>query len=188
MKFIMQVGTKSILFGVHNFLWHPFTVILAWIELYGLPNWKELVCIFIHDIGYWGKPNMDGKEGEHHPEWAASWAKNWLDKNDSPWMLTDDYWIYYNLCLLHSRTCAKRYGAEPSKLCWADKLSCKYDPWWFYLPRAILSGEIKEYRQRSAEFGAIPLTASHLDWYKWGIARSIRAGYSQNISPAYEAE
>lgn len=185
----MNVGTRSILWGVHAFWFHPLTVLLAWIELYGFPNWKELVCIFIHDSGYWGKPNMDGAEGEMHPRWAADWAFEHLDCPDIPYdREIKDYFHYHDLCLYHSRTCAKKYGVEPSKLCWADKLSCKYDPWWFYLPRAVLSGEIKEYRQRAAEFGAIPLTASHLDWYRWGVGRSIRAGYSQNISPAYEAE
>lgn len=57
----MKTGTKSLLFGVHQFIWHPLTVLLAWIKLYGWPAWEELVCIIIHDWGYWGKSNMDGE-------------------------------------------------------------------------------------------------------------------------------
>ena len=75
----MQVGTKSLLFGVHQIFWHPLTVTLAWKELYKTwPSWKEFVCIFIHDWGYWGCPNMDGEEGENHPVWAAKFAAKYL--------------------------------------------------------------------------------------------------------------
>lgn len=72
----MTTGTKSLLFGVHQFLWHPLTVLLAWVYLYrSFPNPKELLCIFVHDWGYWGCPNMDGPEGERHPERAATHAE-----------------------------------------------------------------------------------------------------------------
>ena len=186
----MQVGTKSVLFGVHNFLFHPLTVLLAWIELYGIPNWKELVCIFIHDLGYCGKPNMDGKEGELHPGWAAQWAFEHLDgmpKGERP-TPEFSFYQYYNLCLFHSRTCAKRYGVKPSKLCWADKLSCKYDPWWFYLLRAVLSGEIKEYHEAAIRSGLIPITSTYHEWFDWARERGIRVGYSKNTATAYEVE
>lgn len=33
----------------------------------------------------------------------------------------------------------------PSKLCYADKLALALEPWWLYLPRVMLTGEIKEY-------------------------------------------
>ncbi len=33
----MCVGTKSILFGVHNLVIHPVPVALAWWKLYGFP-------------------------------------------------------------------------------------------------------------------------------------------------------
>lgn len=52
-------------------------------------------------------------------------------------------------------------------LCWADKLSILYDPWWFYLPRAWLSGELKEYRKLAADAGFVPLSASHREWFAW---------------------
>ena len=34
----MRVGTKSILFGVHNFVLHPPLVAIAWWRLYGFPR------------------------------------------------------------------------------------------------------------------------------------------------------
>ncbi len=68
----MQIGTKSVLFGAHCFFLHPFFVAWAWWKLYGFPWDPRLWAAFIlHDIGYWGKPNMDGPEGETHPEVGA---------------------------------------------------------------------------------------------------------------------
>jgi hypothetical protein len=151
----MKLGTKSLLFGVHQIFWHPITVLIAWKKLYGWPNWKELICIIIHDWGYWGTPNMDGAEGERHPEFAAELANKWFGH---------EYWW---LCLFHSRHYARNSNVEPSRLCWADKLSILYDPWWFYLPRAWMSGELKEYRELAANTGFIPLTATHKQWFDW---------------------
>jgi len=152
---ILPVGSRSIIFGVHQFIWHPITVYIAWCKLYGIPNLKETVCIIIHDWGYWNSPNMDGEEGEKHTEVAAKIAGKLFGQE------------YYDLCLLHSRHYAKNVGKEPSKLCWADKLSIMYEPWWLYIPRAILSGEIKEYREKSAEVGIISLETSNKEWFRW---------------------
>jgi hypothetical protein len=69
----MKIGTKSVLFGAHAFWMHPWFVALAWWKLYGFPFDPRLwFAFFLHDIGYWGKPNMDGPEGESHPELGAS--------------------------------------------------------------------------------------------------------------------
>ena len=88
----MRIGTRSLLFGVHQLVWHPVVVMLAWRNLYGQwPNWQELVCIIIHDWGYWGCPNMDGPEGENHPWWAARQADRWFGEE------------FKKLCLYHSR-------------------------------------------------------------------------------------
>ena len=71
----MKTGTKSLLFGVHQFIWHPVTVLIAWIWLYKrFPSWRELICMFVHDWGYWGKTNMDDEDGEKHPELGANIA------------------------------------------------------------------------------------------------------------------
>jgi len=172
----MNVGTKSLLIGVHQFLWHPITVLLAWIHLYGFPNWKELICIVIHDLGYCGSPNMDGIEGEMHPRYAAMLANIYLDKTPGKQYAWEG--TYSALCLFHSRHYAKHLGCEPSKLCWADKLSIKYDPWWLYLPRAWLSGELSEYRNLHGSMGENFKT--HRDWYKWVSARAVKMGEQQS--------
>jgi hypothetical protein len=195
----MKVGTKSLIIGVHNIVWHPVTVFLAWCELYGIPNWKECICIFIHDWGYWGCSNMDGKEGEDHPIRGAMIAYQYLDKkqtiitydeNNIPAFLelpeVPPKDTYFYLCLFHSRGTAKRYDAEPSKLCWADKLSIKYDPWFLYLPRAILSGEIKEYRKRADDFGELKFDRTNREWYQWSHDRMIRKAYNHDTTPPYE--
>lgn len=129
----MKIGTKSVLFGAHQFILHPLFIAYAWWRLYGFPWDPRLwLCFALHDLGYWGKPNMDGPEGEKHTEWAA----------DIMYFFGDEW---ANMCEYHSRFTAKQRGVPYSKLCVADKLVVVIEPWWFYLPRVILSGEIKEY-------------------------------------------
>ncbi len=158
----MKVGTKSLLFGVHQFIWHPITVLLAWRKLFGRPGWREVVCIIIHDWGYWGCPNMDGEEGEKHPELGARIAGRLFGEK------------YHDLCLYHSRHYARTAGAEPSKLCWADKLSIRYEPWWLYLPRAFLSGELFEYRRVAGSY--LPEDRKHREWFRWVKSRLVKIG------------
>lgn len=162
----MKTGTKSLLFGVHQFIWHPVTVLLAWIWLYKrFPNWRELICIVVHDWGYWGKTNMDDEQGENHPYAGAKIAFFLFMDNE-----------YYDLCLFHSRHLSRRLNREPSLLCWADKACIAFEPRWFYLLRARLSGELKEYRKISAETGFLPLTASNNEWFAWIKDRQVKLG------------
>lgn len=150
----MNIGTKSVLFGYHCFLLHPFFVLTAWIKLYGFP-WNPLLWLsfFVHDLGYIGKPNMDGKEGEIHPHWGACvmgiFGKKWFD-----------------FSLYHSRFLAKKEGAHFSKLCVADKLAIVITPNWLYLPMVNWTGEIKEYMKDAAinSNGEIPIQDSQLLW------------------------
>ncbi len=130
----MNVGTKSVLFGAHQFLIHPWFVAWAWWRLYGFPADPRLwVAFFVHDLGYWGKPNMDGAEGERHVEWGARVMHRWFGPE------------WGDFCLYHSRYYAKRDGRQFSRLCVADKLAVVLEPWWLYLPRVWLSGEMWEY-------------------------------------------
>ncbi len=146
----MRVGTKSLLFGVHQFIYHPITVAVAWRRLYGeWPNWHEWISIFCHDLGYWGKPNMDGAEGRSHPYVGAriacqiaGWTHGWLNRRLESRAF--EHGVYLQT-LYHSREFAKSVSAQPSKLCWADKYCVCLEPGWFYLLRARLSGEIVEY-------------------------------------------
>jgi len=133
----MSVGTKSILFGIHQFLLHPLFVSIAWYKFYGkVPSFKECICIFFHDIGYLNMPNMDGVEGELHPELGAKIVNYILGKE------------YSDMTLLHSRTYARKFNEGISKLCIPDKLSILLYPKWLYLVLGKMSGEIAEYKLR----------------------------------------
>ena len=163
----MTIGTKSVLFGAHCFFLHPFFVARAWWHLYGFPWDPRLwVAFFVHDLGYIGKPNMDGPEGEDHP-WFGAKAMGYLfDWREVHVQITPFWkhasklvgpfcdWIWghspqgttwYCFCFYHSRYLCKRYGAQPSRLCFADKLSFPYTPAWLYLPAVTATGEIREY-------------------------------------------
>lgn len=132
----MHIGTKSLLFGAHAFYLHGFFVAWAWWKLYGFPWDPRLwAAFFIHDLGYFGKPNMDGPEGERHCEWAARLMGRFFGH---PW---------HDFCLYHSRFYAKKDRKPFSRLCVADKLSIVLTPAWLYLPSTILTGEINEYMQ-----------------------------------------
>ena len=130
----MTVGTKSILFGAHCAVIHPWFVAAAWWRLFGFPWDPRLwVAFFVHDLGYFGKPNMDGPEGETHVELGAQ-------------VMTKLFGMTWgNFSRYHSRFYAKRDGVTPSALCIADKLAITLTPAWLYLPMARVSGEIYEY-------------------------------------------
>ncbi len=139
----MRIGTKSLLFGCHQFLLHPLFVLAAWCRLWGWPSWRMLVAIVIHDWGYWGCESMDGEDGGEHPKAAAFWCfdhvKSHPHDEDDPWALAGAE-IFY-----HSRYLSRQYGQEPSRLCWADKLGTAWYPTWLWVALARLSGELQEY-------------------------------------------
>jgi hypothetical protein len=154
----MKLGTRSVLFGAHQFLIHPVFVLVAWWQLYGPPLDPRLWLAFlIHDWGYWGSPNIDGPEGEAHPEWAArvmtrlcdrglpGWAYLWL--GTVPRRFPVGPWGQF--CLFHSRYYARAAQRPPSPLCAADKLATALEPWWLYLPRVWASGELREFMARA---------------------------------------
>lgn len=91
------------------------------------------LAFLVHDLGYLGKPNMDGPEGETHPELGARIMRRLFGE---PWG---------EFVLTHSRYYAKQLGREPSALCLADKWVFLLEPAWLYLPRARWSGELEEY-------------------------------------------
>lgn len=149
----MKVGTKSILFGAHAFWLHGFFVARAWTHLYGFPYDPRLwFAFFLHDLGYFNKPNMDGAEGETHTEFGAK-IMHWLFDNHYHINNEDDIqhptYFWYDFCLYHSRYYSKKYNKPVSKLCYADKLSFVYTPKWLYIPMAKASSEIYEYLDHS---------------------------------------
>jgi hypothetical protein len=155
----MKIGTKSVLFGAHQFILHPLFVAAAWWKLYGFPWDPRLWLAFVlHDIGYLGKPNMDGPEGERHVEFGAH-LMSWLF---GP--------AWGDFCVYHSRFYAKRDGQPFSRLCVADKLSIVFTPAWIYLPAVRATGEIHEYmslaRDVSEKYSTMQVaTDSQALWY-----------------------
>lgn len=167
----MKIGTKSVLFGAHCFFLHPWFVAWAWWKLYGfrivrwrpavadldgvrvrwdqphsewstsLWDWRLWVAFIVHDLGYWGKPNMDGEEGEQHPWWGGR-VLFWFTGR-TPWML----FVVY-----HSRYLAKKNNADFSPLCIADKLAIALTPAWLYLPMVRATGELPEYMAKAKVF------------------------------------
>lgn len=151
----MKIGTKSVLFGAHQFAIHPWFVALAWWKLYSFPWDPRLwAAFFLHDLGYIGKPNMDGPEGEIHPEFGAALMAAFFG----------DTWGEF--CLFHSRYYAKAQGAQPSRLCFADKLSFALTPQWLYLPLVRATGELDEYL-RNAQ------TAESANWNPTGYDAKV---------------
>lgn len=142
----MRIGTKSVLFGVHQFLLHPLLIAIGWWKEYG---WRRVaigagvrthlldprlwLAFFVHDLGYLGKPNMDGEEGETHPKLGARIMRDLFGS------------VWGDFVLLHSRYYAKRLGFPVSALAIADKWVIVLEPSWLYLPRAWASGELSEY-------------------------------------------
>jgi hypothetical protein len=136
----MKVGTKSVIFGVHAVLIHPFFVACAWWRLFGFPWDPRLWLAFlVHDVGYFGCPNMEGPEGQRHVVLGGQ-IMGWLCGPE---------WGDFVLC--HSRHWAESVGKSYSKLCLADKLAFVLTPAWLYIPMARLSGELREYMRVSSE-------------------------------------
>lgn len=160
----MKIGTKSVLYGAHCFFIHPFFVFAAWWKLYGFAYDPRLwVAFIVHDLGYIGKPNMDGEEGELHPYWGACFMGFLFGKR------------WFDFTLYHSRFLAKKNGAQYSKLCVADKLAIAITPAWLYLPMVNATGEIKEYMKDAVVncAGTIPPNSTQKQWYK-GVQAYVR--------------
>lgn len=131
----MTLGTKTLLFGVHQIFIHPLVVTIAWLKLYRtFPSWRELFCIFVHDWGYWGRPNLKDADGDKHPEFGAKIAGR----------LFGDEWS--DFILGHSSFYIARNGVKRSKLFAPDKYWHCLVPLWFYKILAIPTGEFEHYR------------------------------------------
>lgn len=166
-------GTKSVLFGVHCFWWHWVTVALAWRYHHGsFPRRAaEWIAILAHDLGYAGCPEIDGECGKTHPVRSA-------------WIVNNLFFIPENirldamvLILGHSKHYARRWDIPLTDLYAPDKLSVLFDPNWFYLLRARLSGEVWEFidnspmvdRWEEKFFGNAPKV-----WLEWYQAKVIK--------------
>jgi hypothetical protein len=168
MRFWPTVGTRSVLWGTHQFLFHPLTVWLAWVKIYRrLPNCWENLAILLHDTpGYWGCKSMDGdSDGKMHPARSARVAKRvarFLGARECEALHVEE------LILGHSRSYCQNECRGISDLCAPDKLSILFDPTFFYWLRATLSGEIFEYRRNEEQKQGRPIEST------WAWLREYR--------------
>jgi len=174
----MKIGTKSLLFGCHQFLWHPLTVALAYRKLFR--RWPDAVgflCIALHDVGYWGCADIDGPEGKLHPVVGAKWVGRivyrWRRMFCRESKLASQLYAAESAerCLLHSRSVAMQTKMQPSDICWADKYVVCVEPEWFYLFRTWLSGEAKEFVDNAVKSGNLPEGTTNLQWHRWYCAK-----------------
>jgi hypothetical protein len=172
-----SIGTRSLLFGAHQFILHPLAVAYSWWCLFGFPWDPRLwVAFLVHDWGYWGKPDMDGHAGANHPRLGAE-IMHFLF--DHPRTKVTDKWAagcvirsnydWYNFTIKHSRRFAK--GGEVSRLCVADKLALVVTPQWLYLLLVWWSGEWEEYADeakipRMSGVWIVPPKARLNQWYR----------------------
>ena len=78
----MRIGTKSVLYGAHCVVVHPWFLAVAWWRLYGFPWDIRLWCAFaLHDVGYFSKRDMDGLTGKH--TWSLA-PESWPYSSVSP--------------------------------------------------------------------------------------------------------
>lgn len=166
----MTIGTKSVLFGAHQFLIHPWFVAAAWWRLYGFPWDPRLwVAFFVHDLGYIGKPNMEGPEGERHPLLGARIMSVLFDgkaaRPDERGGVELGRWGFF--VLFHSRYYAKRCNRPFSRLCVADKLALALTPAWLYLPCVWLTGEAREYMTRESRQASKHWTPEPASLRRW---------------------
>jgi len=118
----MRQGTLSVLFGCHSIV-HSLVVTVAWRKLYGrCPNWWQIVCILIHDIGHWGKDYLDDYElKKRHAELGAKVAGFFFGQKG------------YRLVSGHNAY----NGQERSELYQPDKYSWVIAPIWWMMSNTI---------------------------------------------------
>lgn len=125
----MTEGTKSLLFGCHQFLMHPLCVLWAWHKLYGRwPKLGQIICIFLHDVGHLGKNYLTDPELKKiHWRMGAEIARKLLGE--------DAYWF----TRWHSKS-SNGDTWQPTELFWADKYSRLVAPLWFRQVSCLVEG------------------------------------------------
>lgn len=115
----MTEGTKSVLFGCHSLI-HSFMVLKSWVFLYkNFPTFWQIMCIFIHDIGYIGTNYLTERSNNNHAELGAKIGKIFFGEKA---------WLFL---IGHSRSASKKYKIPLSKLEAPDDYSWIIAPKWF---------------------------------------------------------
>lgn len=126
----IKSGIGCLIFGYHNFIFHPLTLYLSYIDRYKkLPSFEWVLCFIFHDVGYAFidmKNIRDGKE--NHPIYGAYIIKT----------LIGDYWA--DICIRHSREFCNNENV--SDLAYIDKDSTRFHPIEFAIIQCFISGEL----------------------------------------------
>lgn len=121
-------GTKSVLIGSHSIV-HSILIVIAWKKLYGkFPNWKMVICILLHDIGYCGMNHITNKSNVGHSDLGANIAEKLFGKH------------YGDIVRYHTYGAAKRDGRELSVLEKPDEYSFIIAPRWWMKLNAVIEG------------------------------------------------
>jgi len=132
----MIEGTKSVLFGCHNPVMHGLAVLRAWKLEYGSwPEWWQIIGIFLHDIGVWGKQYLsDDNAKKGHWELGAKITCKFTIKI-CKYFLKTDYLTQRELSSKAWMFCAGHCPEESkwtqSLLMRADKASWLVAPLWW---------------------------------------------------------
>lgn len=156
----MTEGTISVLFGCHSVI-HSLCVLRAWRYLYRRWPWGwQIVCIFLHDVGHWGRDYLSNPE-EKEDHWylgakIARWLfgmKGWqLVKGHTKVSLGGKGQIY-SVAIINNKLCGGTVPNENlyewnndtdawvqkmSLLAKADKYSHLFAPmWWLRLVKRV---------------------------------------------------
>ena len=167
----MRIGTKSLLFGSHQFILHPLMVMIGWRYCYGRwpRDWRIYVACVVHDWGYHALrcEHMDDTHGQLHPAYGRWLMNRWFGRT------------WGDFTAGHSRYYAQTVGIPVSPLMRADKMATVLLPWFIYLPLVILSGEAREYIQYHHEKTGAPATL-------WGWYRNMRSDWRRRYGKRLE--
>ena len=139
---MLRQGTISVLFGVHS-PFHSLLVLLSWRKLYGRwPRSWQIACIFLHDIGHWGRNYLDSQEekGGHWLLGAKIAGKFFGEKGF--WLIEGHRSKPNGLNGLQFNAYGCRHTAYISALYRPDKYSWYIAPCWWLWWNCIVEPEI----------------------------------------------
>lgn len=125
----MKEGTKSVLFGCHNPLMHGIWVLMAWrLEYRSWPQWWEVIGIFLHDVGVWGRQYLSDDEAKIGHWQLGAGVSSYL-----VYVLSGDVALAYSTEIFIAGHCPEESHRPESKLARADKRSWLIAPsWWLW--------------------------------------------------------
>jgi hypothetical protein len=156
----MKQGTISVICGIHSPT-HSALVFLSWRKIYGkFPNVWQTGCIFLHDVGHWGKQYHDSVD-EKNKHWilGANIARKLFGQKG------------FDMVAGH----VGNNGYPQSQLYKADKYSWYITPYWLLYWNNIVEPKVK---CGMKNHDAI------ISFQKW-VKQSIESGEYRNTHEAY---